>query len=99
MDVPCLIIKSALVWVHTEGDAGAVGRGELGMAAALDEDQEAFGARKAAEAADRKQWRAEQKQALDELLPKATGRCMPFTIPSRHPLSPSAGDQHAGMVQ
>ena len=50
------------------------------MAAALEDDQNAFGAAREAEAAGRKQWRAQQKEALDELLPKATGRhaCSPM---------------------
>ena len=47
------------------------------MAAAMEDDRDAFGARREADAAGRKAWRAEQKEALDELLPKATGRCAP----------------------
>lgn len=54
----------------TEG----TGRSALGMAAALDEDREAFGAQKQAEAGERKQWRAQQRELLDEMQPKATGR-------------------------
>ena len=51
----------------------------MGMAAALDDGRSAAGAARAegraAEAADQKNWRAEQRLALDEMLPKATGRC------------------------
>jgi len=50
-----------------------------GMAAALDDERAAAGAERAdaraADAAARKDWRAEQRLALDEMLPKATGRC------------------------
>ncbi|KAK9819276.1 hypothetical protein WJX81_004655 [Elliptochloris bilobata] len=50
----------------------------VGMAAALDDERAAAGAERAevraAEAAERKSWRAEQRIALDEMLPKATGR-------------------------
>lgn len=66
---------------HSSGGTEGTGRGELGMAAALEEDREAFGARKDAEATQRKQWRAEQKEALDELLPKATGRYTALKFP------------------
>jgi hypothetical protein len=44
------------------------------MAAALDDDRDAFGAARQAEAADRKLWRSQQKEAPDEMLPKASGR-------------------------
>ncbi len=44
------------------------------MAAALEDDRETFGAQKQAVAAERKDWRAQQQEALDEMLPKATGR-------------------------
>ncbi|EIE20044.1 hypothetical protein COCSUDRAFT_48583 [Coccomyxa subellipsoidea C-169] len=50
------------------------GRAALGMAAALEDDRETFGAQKQAVAAERKDWRAQQQEALDEILPKATGR-------------------------
>ncbi|CAL8471137.1 g10679 [Coccomyxa elongata] len=49
-------------------------RSALGMAAAMEDDREAFGAQKQAQAAERKTWRREQREALDEMLPKATGR-------------------------
>lgn len=48
----------------------------MGLAAAMEEDRNAFSAQRAQDAAERKGWRAEQRDALDELLPKATaGRC------------------------
>lgn len=52
------------------------------MAAALDDERAAAGATRAegraADAAAQKDWRAEQRLALDEMLPKATGgtRCV-----------------------
>ncbi len=48
----------------------------MGLAAAMEEDRNAYSAQRAQEAAERKNWRGEQREALDELLPKATaGRC------------------------
>ncbi len=44
------------------------------MAAAIEDDREAFGTQKQAQAAERKSWQKEQREALDEMLPKATGR-------------------------
>lgn len=67
---------------YITGGAEGASRGELGMAAAMEDDRNAFGARREVEAADRKAWRADQKEALDELLPKATGRYRPWTSPS-----------------
>ena len=48
----------------------------MGLAAAMDEDRNAYSAQRAQDAAERQSWRAEQRDALDELLPKAAaGRC------------------------
>ena len=63
---------------HAGAQQGA-GTGELGMAAALEDDRDAFGAKKEADKVDRQQWRAQQREALDEMLPKATGRCARLT--------------------
>ena len=58
----------------------------MGMAAALDDERTAAGAMRAegraADAAAQKDWRAEQRLALDEMLPKATGgtRCVPAPV-------------------
>ena len=55
------------------------------MAAALEDDQSAFGAAREADKAGRKEWRAQQRDALDEMLPKATGRHACFdTSPQSH---------------
>ena len=43
----------------------------MGLAAAEEEDRRAFSTRRAAEAQERQKWRAEQKEALDDMLPKA----------------------------
>jgi hypothetical protein len=40
----------------------------------MEEDREAFSGKRAEEAAERKKWRAEQRETLEELLPKAIGR-------------------------
>lgn len=52
--------------------------GAVGLAAAMAEDTEkryeAKGASRQAEAGERRKWRADQKELLDEMLPKATGR-------------------------
>jgi len=45
---------------------------DVGLAAAMEEDREAFSAKRAQDAVERKNWRSEQKETLDELLPKAT---------------------------
>lgn len=73
--LPAAILIHADSPLLFKGGAEGPSRGELGMAAAMEDDRDAFGARREAEAADRKAWRSEQKAALDELLPKATGRC------------------------
>jgi hypothetical protein len=49
-------------------------KGRVGMAAALDEEQDLRLAARDAEKVDRRRWRRDEKEALDELLPKATGR-------------------------
>ena len=61
-------------WHACSGGVEEAQRGELGMAAALEDDQSAFGAAREADKASRKEWRAQQQEALDEMLPKATGR-------------------------
>ena len=56
--------------------SGGADKTAVGLAAAMDEDREAFSAQRAQDAVERKNWRAEQRDTLDELLPKATvGRC------------------------
>ncbi len=53
------------------GGAGAAGV-VTGMDAAMEEEREA--ARRGA-ALERRRWRKDEKEQLDELVPKATGRC------------------------
>jgi len=53
------------------GSSGAV-KTDVGLVAAIEEDKEAFSAKRAQDAVERKNWRSEQKETLDELLPKAT---------------------------
>ena len=43
----------------------------MGLAAAEAEDRQAFSTRRAEEAQERQKWRAEQREALDDMLPKA----------------------------
>ncbi|KAK9830029.1 hypothetical protein WJX72_009298 [[Myrmecia] bisecta] len=49
-------------------------KGAIGMAAAIEEEREMHASQRAAQWQERKQWRLQQKEELDELLPKATGR-------------------------
>ena len=66
------------VGIPCTSDAGSNGADKtaVGLAAAMEEDRNAYSAQRAQDAAERKQWRGEQRDALDELLPKATaGRC------------------------
>ncbi|WIA28710.1 hypothetical protein OEZ86_011246 [Tetradesmus obliquus] len=59
------------------GSVSAAAGAKLGMAAFLQDQKqqhtESRVAARAGEAADRRSWRREQKEALDDLLPKATG--------------------------
>ena len=58
------------------GSSSGADKTAVGLAAAMEEDRNAYSAQRAQDAAERKQWRGEQRDALDELLPKATaGRC------------------------
>ena len=62
------------------GGQGAAARVVVGMDAAMEDDREA--ARQGA-FSERRKWRTEQKERVDEMLPKATGRCqlmMPFSF-------------------
>ena len=54
--------------------SGATESSAVGLAAAMEEDREAFSGKRAEEAAEHKKWRAEQRETLDDLLPKAIGR-------------------------
>ena len=54
--------------------SGATESSAVGLVAAMEEDREAFSGKRAEEAAERNKWRAEQRETLDELLPKAMGR-------------------------
>ena len=56
--------------------SGGADSSALGLAAAMDEDRDAYSAQRAQDVAERQKWRSEQRDTLDELLPKATaGRC------------------------
>lgn len=70
--------KDLLAYAGREGTE----RSALGMAAAMEDDREAFGAQKQAQAAERKSWQKEQREALDEMLPKATGRWLLVLTPT-----------------
>lgn len=62
------------LWPHA--GSGSADKAAVGLAAAMEEDRNAYSAQRAHDAAERKNWRAEQRDTLDELLPKATaGRC------------------------
>lgn len=54
--------------LHTGNDAQAL---KLGLDAAMEEERES---QRSAERIERRRWKADQKQALDKMLPKATGR-------------------------
>ena len=56
---------------HIPAGSGEPSRGAVGLAAAEEEDRQAFSARRAQEAQEQKKWRADQKEALDDMLPKA----------------------------
>jgi len=60
-----------------------VGGSKLGMAAALEEEREAREGRSAVKAEVRR-WKKDQRDELEEMLPKATGRYGGFR-PPRHP--------------
>lgn len=55
------------------GSGGPSGA-DVGLAAAMEEDRQAFSSKRAEEAMERQKWRSEQRETLDEMLPKATGR-------------------------
>ena len=59
---------------HDCAGSGATESSAVGLVAAMEEDREAFSGKRAEEAAERKKWRTEQRETLDELLPKAMGR-------------------------
>lgn len=68
--------RTAHAWgfAASGGAGGGGGGGTGGMAALLEDRQAARKDARAAEGADRRRWRAEQREALDEMLPKSTGR-------------------------
>ena len=70
------------------------------MAAAIEEDREAFGTQKQAQAAERKSWQKEQREALDEMLPKATGRWLHVPIPIKaETCMAKCQDMHSSLLQ
>ena len=70
--------RTAHAWTFKGGGGGGGGGGRVGgggaMAAMLEDRQAARRDARAAEGAERRRWRAQDREALDELLPKATGR-------------------------
>ena len=47
------------------------------MAAAMAEESEALDLARQGRQEERRHWRQEQKELLDEMVPKAEGRCVP----------------------
>lgn len=61
-------------WGIRQGGSAELASGQVGMAAAMEEEREAHQAAREGQQVERRKWRTEQKEWLDEQLPKATGR-------------------------
>ena len=70
------------------GNGSGSGNVVRGMAAALEEEREAAEAAAMGRAVERRKWKAEQKDLLDEMLPSATAgtRCAHCAFPDVHVL-------------
>ncbi|DBB00835.1 TPA: hypothetical protein ACH3X1_000762 [Trebouxia sp. C0004] len=63
-------------WGIRQGGDADLASGAVGMAAAMEEEREAEQAARQGQQVERRKWRADQKDWLEEQLPKATGRCV-----------------------
>lgn len=61
-------------WGIRQGGDADLASGAVGMAAAMEEEREAEQAARQGQQVERRKWRADQKDWLEEQLPKATGR-------------------------
>ncbi|DBB00478.1 hypothetical protein WJX82_000952 [Trebouxia sp. C0006] len=61
-------------WGIRQGGDADLALGAVGMAAAMEEEREAEQAARQGQQVERRKWRADQKDWLEEQLPKATGR-------------------------